>query len=150
MFYERFVARFPDIGFAETRTALVMERGDLPAGNYGFMEMFCTDLACDCRRAIIQVIEEKAPGKVLATVNYGWETLEYYRRWFHNQEGAAELVGVSLEPLGKQGPHAAALLRLFEHLLADRSYANRIRRHYEIFKHEQQAASPRRKKSRRK
>jgi hypothetical protein len=113
------------------------------------MEMFCTDPACDCRRAIIQVIEEKAPGKVLATVNYGWETPEYYQRWFHDRGGAAELVGVSLEPLGSQGPHASALLGLFERLLVDRSYADRIQRHYEIFKHEQQGP-PRRKKSRRK
>jgi len=150
MFYERFVARFPEVGYAETRTAQVVGRRDLPAGNYGFLELFCTDPACDCRRVIIQVIEEKAPDRVVATINYGWETLRFYRNWYHDEEGAAELVGASLEPLGKQGPHASTLLRLFEQLLTDRSYADRIPRHYEMFKRAQQTSSPRRQKPRRK
>ena len=150
MFYELFVGRFPEVGYAETRTALVTGRRDLPDGNYGFMELFCTDPACDCRRVIIQVIEEKAPDKVAATINYGWETVEFYRSWYHDEDGATELVGASLEPLGKQGPHASALLRLFEHLLTDRNYVDRIPRHYEMFKRTQKASSPRRKKPRRK
>jgi hypothetical protein len=150
MFYERFAARFPEVGCAETRTAQIAGRRDMPAGNYGFMELFCTDPACDCRRVIIQVLEEKAPDKVVATINYGWETLQFYQSWYHDKEGAAELVGASLEPFGKQGPHASALLRLFEYLLLDRSYAERIPRHYEMFKRAQQTSFPQRKKPGRK
>jgi hypothetical protein len=148
MFYERFVTRFPEVGYAETRTARVVGRRELPAGNYGFMEMFCTDPACDCRRAIIQVIEERDPGEILATINYGWESLEFYRNWYRHGEGAADLVGASLEPLGKQGPHARSLLRLFEQLLADRAYAERIPRHYELFRSAQPTLSPSRKRAR--
>ena len=141
--------RLPEVGYAETRTAQIAGRSDLPDGNYGFMELFCTDPACDCRRVIIQVLEEEAPDKVMATINYGWETLQFYRSWYHDEEGAAELVGASLEPLGKQGPHASSLLRLFEHLLTDRSYAERIPRHYEMFKRVQQTSVPQPKKPRR-
>jgi hypothetical protein len=148
MFYERFVVRFPEVGYAETRTARIEGRRGLPDGNYGFMELFCTDPACDCRRAIIQVLEEKAPDKVVATINYGWETLQFYRSWYHDEKGAAELVGTSLEPLGKQGPNASSLLRLFEHLLTDQSYADRIPRHYEMFKRAQQTPSPQPRKPR--
>jgi len=149
VFYERFAERFPEVGYAETRTARVTGRRDLSDGNYGFIEMFCTDPACDCRRAIIQVIEEKAPGDVVATINYGWETPEFYRSWLGGETDDMELAGASLELLGKQGRHAVALLRLFERLLKDRSYADRIRKHYEMFKGAQRAAPSRRGKRRR-
>lgn len=65
-----------------------------------------------------------------------------FYRIARNDDGAAELAGASLEPLGKQGRYAPALLRLFEHLLTDRKYADRIVRHYQVFKATQRSPTP--------
>lgn len=65
-------ARFPEIAARETRVIQVRisQRG-LPTGNYGFLESYCNDPACDCRRALIQVTEERQPTEILATLNVG-------------------------------------------------------------------------------
>lgn len=42
--------------------------------------------------------------------------------------------GASLDPLNVQTPYSAALLGLFEELLADPAYVERLKRHYTMFK----------------
>jgi hypothetical protein len=39
----------------ETRSVIVPEGLELPAGSYAFIEFFCDDPKCDCRRVIFQV-----------------------------------------------------------------------------------------------
>jgi hypothetical protein len=142
MFYEPFVSRFPDIGYAEMRAVRINGRRDLPDGNYGFLELFCTDRTCDCRRVITHALEEGTAGEVWATINYGWETKAFYESWYRSKQDVVELVGASLEPLGKQSRYAQTLLQLFEHMLGERGYAKRLQRHYEIFKVAQNGNQP--------
>ena len=51
----------------------------LRAGEYAFVEFYCADLNCDCRRAFIQVIGRDHQDRVLASINCGWETESFYR-----------------------------------------------------------------------
>jgi hypothetical protein len=64
-----FVLRFPDVAARETRvlTSLYTQDG-IPAGSFGFLELYCDDPACDCRRVLLQVRAEHQPDTVLATL----------------------------------------------------------------------------------
>jgi hypothetical protein len=132
--FDLLFSRCPELAYSETRAARISGRGDLPDGNYGFLELFCTDRKCDCRRAIIHVVEERAPEEVLATISYGWEPPEFYERWYGSGDPPLKLAGARLEPLGRQSRLAPTLLELFHHLLGDPVYAARITAHYRAFR----------------
>jgi hypothetical protein len=132
-----FGLRFPDVGARENRVATSLRpQGGLPAGSYGFLELYCDDPACDCRRVLLQVRAEDQPDTVLATINYGWENVAFYTRWLHgDRKGAREIMQASLDPLNPQSRFAPSLLRLFRTVvLGDKAYIQRIQRHYAMFK----------------
>jgi hypothetical protein len=132
-----FVTRCPDEAATETRTIAVIDDGGLvPAGEYGFLELYCDEDGCDCRRAVITVIARDGMA-IMATLSYGWASRAFYRRWSHDPRPgvAAEMKGVVLEPLGQQSRYAEAFRGLFEDMLRqDRAYRERIQRHYRLFK----------------
>jgi hypothetical protein len=51
-----FMERFPEVGARETRSMTVTDRQDLPDGEYGFLEFYCDEPGCDCRRVMLDVI----------------------------------------------------------------------------------------------
>jgi len=51
-----FYTRFRELAFQEMRNATIQGWEDLPDGEYGFLELYCNDDQCDCRRVLIQVI----------------------------------------------------------------------------------------------
>lgn len=51
----------------------------LSAGEYAFVEFYCEEPNCDCRRAFIQVIARHQADKVLASINCGWEAESFDR-----------------------------------------------------------------------
>ncbi len=61
-----FVSRFPELGGRETRVATFMEGGEVPAGKYFFLEYYCDDQDCDCRRVIIRVVLESPEPEIIA------------------------------------------------------------------------------------
>jgi len=64
---------FPEIGLRESRSARVLQNDKkLPADSYGFVELFCVDPKCDCRRVMINVLSEDRPAH-LATINHAFE-----------------------------------------------------------------------------
>ncbi len=132
-----FYIRFPDLGLAETRTLSTLASEDgLPAGNYAFMEFYCDDPPCDCRRVLFKVWAQNQPGATLATINFGWESVEFYTRWLHgDKDSAREITAGSLDPMNPQSPLAPMLLGLFRTcLLPDAGYVARLERHYQMFK----------------
>jgi hypothetical protein len=131
-----FYARFRDLALRETRSAAVQGMRNLPDGEYGFFEFYCDDPNCDCRRVLIQVACPGTGGKIWATLNYGWETPEFYAEWAHGEEAAQDCRGATLDPLNPQTEYSDALLGLFKDLLRDKAYEARLRRHYELFKQE--------------
>src|SRR6266581_1506064 len=77
-----FIERFPDLGGRETRSVTATQRPDLPDGEYGFVELYCDEPGCDCRRVTIDVLRpETGWSKIWATISYGWESLDFYRTW---------------------------------------------------------------------
>ncbi len=129
-----FNAYFPELGPKETRSASVQGRPGLPDGEYGFIELYCDEAHCDCRRVMIYVYSRATAPRILATINYGWESVAFYTKWLRNKQDAQHCVGTSLDPINPQTAYAPALLDLFEFLLEDPVYAERLERHYRLFK----------------
>jgi hypothetical protein len=131
-----FFTRFQDIAFQEMRTVFVQGRSDIPDGDYGFLELYCDEPECDCRRVMIDVVSRTTGSKIWATINYGWENPEYYATWMGDREDAKGLSGAMLDPLNPQTQYSLAFLRLFEHIAQDQAYVDRLKRHYQMFKAE--------------
>ena len=129
-----FFERFRELAFEEMRSATVRGRKDLPDGEYGFLELYCDDPACDCRRVIIDVVTPTTGSKIWATINYGWESLEFYERWMRNKELARGCHGAVLDMLNPQTKYSSVLLELFKGVLQDQAYVERLKRHYALFK----------------
>ena len=118
-----------DMAARETRVITLWqpERG-IPPGEYGLIEFYCPDPACDCRRVILNVAEERHPERFLASISYG----------FDRDDPEA---GPYLDPLNEQSPYAFALFDLVcELVLSDPAYLARLERHYRLMK--QAAADP--------
>lgn len=134
MILEEFASKFLRIAAQETRTVKVLEDGRLPKGEFGFLEFYCPEPKCDCRRVTLRV--SSPDGKVWASISYGWETKRFYSRWARNQSDVDDMAGASLDPLNEQSEFAEEFLALFEEMVAtDRKYVERLKRHYRMFKH---------------
>ena len=126
----------------ETRSVTVLNSQDgLPPGEYGFIEFYCADPSCDCRRVILQVWSAKSPGKALASIGYGWEDKQFYIDWMHgHSEMAEQLKGPGLEPMQPQSNLAEKLLALFKDTaMQDENYLRRLETHYTLAKKKQGA-----------
>ncbi|HLH55839.1 MAG TPA: DUF1186 domain-containing protein [Verrucomicrobiae bacterium] len=82
--------------------------------------------------------------EVLAVINYGWESAEFYTQWMHGDAKAgSEIVNASLDPLHPQSGYADYLLELFrDNVDTDPDYVARLARHYELFKSTQRPGTP--------
>lgn len=87
----------------------------LPDGEYAFVEFYCDDPKCDCRRVLIQVWTQKTGQKSWATIGYGWEDEAYYSK----SAGAKheDMKGPALDPINPQSPYAQTLLLFFKEFL---------------------------------
>ncbi len=80
MMMEPFYNKFPEVAEKETRCIIVMnEKEGLPRGEYFLLESYCNNPKCDCRRVFINVLHKD---KILATIGYGWESLEFISEFF--------------------------------------------------------------------
>jgi hypothetical protein len=129
-----FVEKFPQLGPAETRFIKAMGAPDLPDGEYGFFEFYCNEPGCDCRRVSIIVLRpETGWRKFWATISYGWESVDFYRKWSYGQD-PQEMQGPSLDTLNVQSQYSSALLELFREVLRSPGYVGRLKRHYQMFR----------------
>ena len=126
----------PEIARNEARLWEVNESTlGVPAGKYLVREFYCTELDCDCRRVLIQLLPfDNSSGKVAASINYGWERAKYYRKWSRDPVLGREMVGATLECSAEQGPHARRFLEIFKVLIKDRALVIVFRRHYNLVK----------------
>jgi hypothetical protein len=96
--------------------------GDIPAGKYELVEYFCPDPACDCRRGMLNVVEERAVERFLASISYA----------FDRDDPDA---GPFLDPLNPQSRYAHALLAVVREIVfSDPAYLARLERHYTMMK----------------
>lgn len=130
-----FVERFPDVGTQETRSVRVTQQQDLPDGEYGFLEFYCNEPGCDCRRVIVEVLRpETGWGQIWATIGYGWESLDFYRKWGGPANDPVEMKGPYLDPFNPQTKYSPALLNVFRLILQAPDYEERLKRHYQMFR----------------
>jgi len=132
-----FSERFPELAARETRSVTLRGRNDLPDGEYGFVELYCDEPQCDCRRVTIAVLRPHTGWKKFwATISYGWEKLAFYQKWSKSPEplDPEEWNGPYLDPLCEQTKFSPALLNLFHIVLASPGYAERLKRHYRLFR----------------
>lgn len=118
-----FFRTFPKLAETELRNFTIGPGtgSDLPAGRYGFIEAYCDEKGCDCRRVVIAVFSEEAQDFV-AHINLGFDSGD-------------EMAGPFLDPLDPQGPHAEELLAFFTDMInRDPVYLARLQRHYVQFK----------------
>jgi len=130
-----FYNRFKDLAFTETRVSTVLPGKAIPADEYGFLEFYCDDTRCDCRRVMIKVLGQRSGDKAWATISYGWESPEFYRKWAGaDLLDTEEMCRPTLDPLNPQSPHAAFFLSVFEETIQDKTYVERLQRHYAMFR----------------
>src|SRR5688572_5720626 len=103
----------------ETRVLTILDDdGDIPPGHYQFIELYCDEPNCDCRRVLLQVHPTDNVNQVMATITFGWESVAYYRNWTRGDPKLAEgMAGASLELFAPQGPHAQAIMDLTDRVL---------------------------------
>jgi hypothetical protein len=116
-----------------TRSVTVPDKEDLPSGNYGFVELYCNDPNCDCRRVVIVVLRPHTGWKFWAVINYGWESVVFYQKWAKAPASDhSGWQGLELDPLSEQGPYALVLLNLFMWALESPD-VQRLKKHYHLF-----------------
>jgi len=146
-----FSEKFPKLAERETRTVTLLNEcnvWNLPAGKYVFLESYCGDPKCDCRHAFINVgyVEKSCEGedklRILATIGYGWDTLDYYSTWFGSRDDlppdediVRDFKGPVLEIGGVFSKHSLKILKLFKDImLNDAVFIQRLKKHYRLFK----------------
>ncbi len=145
---------FPELAKAETRSMTITPTARLgvPPGEYNFIELYCNEPGCDCRRVMFEVVSRTLQ-QVVAIIAWGWEDLAFYTRWYGCNDPfiASELKGPVLNLGSPQSLYAEPLLELTRNiLLCDPAYVDRIKRHYAMFRAKIQQRSGKRKKKRRK
>jgi hypothetical protein len=128
----------PQVAERETRTVIVLKDAEtgLPPAEYSFLELFCDEPGCDCRRVFFSVISSRTRD-LEAVITYGWESTTFYRKWLGHSDphDVIELKGPSLNLGSPQSVIAPALLELFRNvLLPDRAFIDRVKSHYRLFR----------------
>jgi hypothetical protein len=98
--------------------ALQLDRksGTIPKGTYGFIECYCTDKGCDCRRTTLFVLNKKMQEK--AVISMGFDPND-------------DMAGPFLDDLHKQSPFAGHLLEIFVQLVNGQpEFVEAMHRHY--------------------
>jgi hypothetical protein len=134
-----FYEECPIVADKQTRTTFILDKKlyGIPAGQYAFIENYCTDPECDCRKVMVNIIRvNNKSGKILGTISYGWEGLKFYTQWLYGDKKLAkEMKGPSLELGGIQSEYSAQCLTMFKEVgLHDFTFLQRLPEHYTLFK----------------
>lgn len=136
--YSLFHNRFPEIAECETRTITLIDSShfNLPPAHYSFLDMFCDEPGCDCRRVFFSVVSS-LKNDVKAVIAWGWEDQDFYKKWMgvNAPHVIKDLMGPVLNLASPQSDIAPALLKLFQLvLLQDTAYIERVKQHYVMFR----------------
>jgi SEC-C motif len=116
---------FPELAKRECRTIRPLNHERLPARRFAFLEAYCCEPRCDCRRIMLSVVDEGS-GTVAATINHAFEPPGPP----HEDEPQT-----FLDPLHPQSHLSGDLLAQFQSMLEhDPSYQARLERHYASWK----------------
>jgi hypothetical protein len=115
------------------RSVVIADDPHLPSGEYSFIDTYCTDNTCDCRKTIIQIFHEK---KLVSIVSYGWESPKFYLRWLKNTKDrvlAEEMSGLSIDFSSPDRVSPEGILLLVNHLL-DEKWISILKENYRLIR----------------
>jgi hypothetical protein len=122
----RFYDLFPDLARRETRAVRFFDRPPLPNGEFAFVERYCADRGCDCRRVLLEVWWVERARQV-ATINYAFDPTQ--------PPPFDDEPQVFLDPDNVQSDLSDPLLDVFNEMRArDPDVHGRLVRHYEAWK----------------
>ena len=119
----------------QVRTVRIARNPQLPDGDYSFVDSYCTDLSCDCRKTMIHVLHG---GQCVSIINFGWEKPSYYKEWMGvNTEAEDEITslmcGSSIDISSPDLVSSEAILDLFNSLL-NKEWIGIFKRNYAAVK----------------
>jgi hypothetical protein len=117
----------------QVRTVSIKQSPQLPDGEYSFIDTYCVDPECDCRKTMIQVIHN---GKLVSIINYGWESSTFYENWMGNSakdHSMPKMHGASIDITSPDRVSTDGMLALFNALLNDEWLA-KFKHHYDNVK----------------
>lgn len=119
----------------ECQTRSVTLNGDpcLPNGEYIFIDSYCTDNTCDCRKTMIHIIHDN---KHVSTVSFSWENPRFYLRWLRSTAShklAREMSGVSIDYSSPDLVSREGVLLMVNHLL-DKTWIAKIKENYRLIR----------------
>jgi len=113
----------------QVRTVRITQSPQLPDGEYSFIDTYCSDPGCDCRKTMIQVMQE---GRLVSIINFGWEPAAFYQNWMGSSaedNPLPEMHGASIDITSPNLVSMDGVLALFNALLNDMWIA-KFKRHY--------------------
>jgi hypothetical protein len=113
----------------QVRTVSIKESPQLPDGEYSFIDTYCVDPECDCRKTMIQVMHN---GKLVSIINYGWESSTFYENWMGSSakdHSMPKMHGVSMDITSPDRVSTDGMLALFNALLND-IWVAKFKHHY--------------------
>lgn len=117
----------------QVRTVSIKHSPQLPDGEYSFIDAYCVDPGCDCRKTMIQVLHN---GKLVSILNYGWDSAAFYENWMGSSakdNPMPKMNGASIEITSPGLVSTDGILALFNALLND-IWIARFKRHYDEVK----------------
>lgn len=106
----------------------------LPDGQYSLVDCYCADPDCDCRKVMIQVHHDQ---QYVALINYGWEPIAFYKKWYGAEkidlQTVDEMKGPSVDISSPNLVDPDAIIDFFRHILDER-YRNVLATNYRNFK----------------
>lgn len=117
----------------QVRTVGLKQSPHLPDGDYTFVDTYCIDASCDCRRTLIQVLHN---GVHVSTIGFGWESPSFYKDWMgvrSDEEYTSRLDGASIDMSSPNKVSAQSMIGFFGALL-DEKWINIFKRHYAAVK----------------
>lgn len=118
---------------AHVRTLTIAHHPELPDGAYAMVDAYCTDLDCDCRKTMILVHLDH---RHVATINFGWESAEFYARRYGaalDDRTLADMKGPSIDLSSPDLVPPGAMLAFFSALL-EPPYLEHLRLQYTHFR----------------
>ena len=116
------------------KVVLAQETYGLPAGSYFLIESYCIDKKCDCRKVMINVLAYGDMPNVSDTIGFGWEGIEFYRKWMGGDPQGCKLAGIFMEPGSARTNRSEQYFELVSNALRNPNYVNLIKKHYQSFK----------------
>lgn len=132
----------------QVRTVGLRHSRELPGGDYRFLDTYCTDPSCDCRKTIILVYRNDIH---VSTIHYGWESDAFYRKWMgsaFDDNNDLPMSGASIDISSPNHVPPKAMLAFFQALLDD-NWIAKFKTHYAGVKKKIAETGRKKKKNRR-